>query len=157
MKNGWGKMSSYVTSANPFVCVDTERGRIVVTFTMIVNANARIEGVTNIMMSTVTYILMVNNDKKIVRWDGIWDNNIDDAQKAYARLGVQMPSVDSAPMFITCSEGEVFATKLLKAFSDGFLDNSHAEKCHDLFADKISWDWSDGHQVRADYVPELYA
>jgi hypothetical protein len=38
-KNGWVMVSSYGTITKPFVCVDTEYGRIVVTFTMIANVN----------------------------------------------------------------------------------------------------------------------
>jgi hypothetical protein len=64
-------VSSYATHTKPFVCVDTENGRIVVTFTMIANVNARREGVTNIVKNTVTYILVVNKDKKIKRWSSV--------------------------------------------------------------------------------------
>ncbi|KAL7508891.1 hypothetical protein ACHAXN_005972 [Cyclotella atomus] len=39
VKNGWVMVSSYGTITKPFVCVDTEYGRIVVTFTMIANVN----------------------------------------------------------------------------------------------------------------------
>ena len=147
LRNGWGKTSSYSTHSKPFICVDTETGRIVITFVMIANVNARKEGVTNIVMNHATYILMVNNDKKIVRWSGIWDNNNDDVIKALKLVGVDFPKVENAPMLITRAEGEAYAAKYLKAISDGFLDNSHAVKCHDFVADNVSWDWSDGNKV----------
>ena len=114
---------------------------------MIANVNARKEGVTNIVMNHATYILMVNNDKKIVRWSGIWDNNNDDVIKALKLVGVDFPKVENAPMLITRAERDAYAAKYLKAISDGFLDNSHATKCHDFVADNVSWDWSDGNKV----------
>jgi hypothetical protein len=147
MKNGWGMVSSYVTHTKPFVCVDTENGRIVVTFTVIANMNARREGITNITMNPVTYILMANTDKKIVRWNAIWDNNSEDNLKAFAKIGVDFPKTENEQILITRAEGEAFAAKYLKAISDGFLDNSHAEKCRDFVADNVSWDWSDGTKV----------
>lgn len=114
---------------------------------MIANVNARMEGVTNIVMNPVTYILMVNSEKKIMRWSGIWDNNNDDVIKAIKSVGVDFPKVDNSPVLITRAEGETYATKYLKAISDGFLDNSHTKKCHDFVADNVSWDWSDGTKV----------
>ena len=149
LKTGWGMMSSYATHTIPFVVVDTENGRIVVTFTMIANVNARREGLSNIVMNPVTYILMVNKNKKITRWSAIWDNNNEDVLKAVAKLGVDMPKAENKPMLITRAEGEAFATKYLQALSDGFLDNSLAEKCRDFVADNVSWDWSDGAKVSA--------
>jgi hypothetical protein len=147
IKNGWGMVSSYATHTKPFVCVDTENGRIVVTFTMIANVNARREGVTNIVKNTVTYILVVNKDKKIKRWSSVWDNSNKTTLNAFAKLGIEFPKPENKQVLITQAEGEAFAAKYLKALSDGFLDNSHAEKCRDLIADNISWDWSDGTKV----------
>lgn len=146
LKNGWGMVSSYTThtNENPFVCVDTGSGRIVVTFTMIANVNARREGVTNIVMIPVTYILMVNKNKKILRWSAIWDNNNEACLKAFAKLGIDLPKAENEQILITKAEGESFAAKYLKAISDGFLDNSHADECRDFVADNVSWDWSDG-------------
>ena len=147
MKNGWGKTSSYCTHTKPFVCVDTENGKIVITVNLIVNVNARMTGVTNIVMNPATYILAVNKEKKIVRWDAIWNNKNEDALKALTNLGVDFPKVEGDQMLITREEGEAFAAKYLSAISNGFLDNSHAEKCHDFVADNVTWDWSDGTKV----------
>jgi hypothetical protein len=140
-KNGWGKTSSFVTHTKPFICVDTGNGRIVITFTMIANVNARMEGVSNITANPVTYILMVNKDKKVVRWSGIWDNNNEADIKAFEKLGVGFgfPKVENAPMLITRAEGEAFASGYLKAVSDGFLNNNHAELCRDFVAENVSW------------------
>jgi hypothetical protein len=143
-------VSSYVTHTKPFVCVDTENGIIIATFTLIANVNARREGITNITMNPVTYILMANTDKKIVRWSAIWDNNSEDNLKAFAKIGVDFPKTENEQILITRAEGEAFAAKYLKAISDGFLDNSHAEKCRDFVADNVSWDWSDGTKVSND-------
>ena len=147
VKNGWGQTCSYWTHNNPFVCIDTENGMIVLTFTIIANVNARMAGVTNINMNPATYILTVNKDKKIVRWDVICDVNNKDLIKTLTNLGVDFPKVEGDPMFITREEGEAFAAKYLKALSDGFLNNSHAEKCHKVVADNVSWEWSDGTKV----------
>jgi hypothetical protein len=46
-KNGWGMVRSYAAHTKPFICIDTENRRIVVTFTLIANMNARSEGVAN--------------------------------------------------------------------------------------------------------------
>lgn len=147
LKNGWGMTCSYATHTKPFVCVDTESGKIVVTFTMVANVNARMEGVTNILMTPITYILMVNKNKKVVRWDSIFDNNNEDMLKIFAKLGIDYPKAENKPMLITRAEGEAVALKYLQAISDGFMDNSHAEKCRDFVADNVSWDWSDGSKV----------
>ena len=149
MKNGWGSTGSYCTYTKPFVCVDTDNGKIVLTFTMIANIDARMAGVTNIIMNPSTYILTVNKDKKIVRWEGIWNNNNESVLKALTNLGIDYPKVADDQVIITREEGETFAAKYLKAISDGYLDNSHAEKCHDFVADTVSWDWSDGTKVSA--------
>jgi hypothetical protein len=85
LKNGWGMVTSYVTHTKSYVCVDTENGMIIATFTLIANVNARREGVTNIAMDPETHVLMVNTDKKIVRWNAIWDNNSEDNLKAFAK------------------------------------------------------------------------
>ena len=79
--------------------------------------------------------------------NGKWDNNNDDVIKAIKSVGVDFPKVDNSPVLITRAEGETYATKYLKAISDGFLDNSHTKKCHDFVADNVSWDWSDGTKV----------
>jgi hypothetical protein len=139
-------VSSYVTHAKLFVC-DTEKGRIVATFTMIANVNARREGVTNITAHPMTFILKVNKDEKIERWSSIWDNDNEDCLKAFAMLGIDHPKAEDEQMLITRAEGEAFAAMYLKAISDGFLDNSHTEKCRDFVADNVSWDWSDGTKV----------
>lgn len=139
-KNGWGMVSSYVTHAKLFVC-DTEKGRIVATFTMIANVNARRKGVTNITVHPMTFILKVNKDEKIERWSSIWDNDNEDCLKAFAMLGIDHPKAEDEQMLITRAGREV------KAISDGFLDNSHTEKCRDFVADNVSWDWSDGTKV----------
>lgn len=136
-----------MTHMKPFVCVDTENGRIIVTFTMVANVNARREGVTNIIMNPITYILIVNEDKKVVRWDSVFDNNNANATKVFAKLGIDFPKAENSQMLITRAEGEAFATNYLQAISDGFLDNSHAEKCRNFVADHVSWDWSDGSKV----------
>ena len=138
-----GKISSHKTHTKPFICVDTENGTIILTFTMIANINCRMDGVSNITMSPATYILTVNNGHKIVRWNGIWNNQ--DVPKALTKLGLDPPK---AEILITSEEGEHFAAKYLQAISDGFLDNSHAVKCRDFVADYVSWDWSDGNKVR---------
>ena len=138
---GRGKISSYRTHTKPFICVDTENGTIILTFTMIANINGRMDGVTNITMS-----LTVNSDQKIVRWDGIWDNK--DVRKVLTKLGIDSPKADVVQILLTHQEGEHFAAKYLQAISDGFLDNSHADKCRDFVADNVSWDWSDGNKVR---------
>jgi hypothetical protein len=111
------------------------------TFTMIANINARMEGVSNIIANPVTYILMVNKDKKVVRWSGIWDNNNEADIKAFEKLGVSFgfPKVENAPMLITRAEGEALASGYLKAVSDGFLNNNHAELCRDFVAENVSW------------------
>eukprot|EP00956_Cyclotella_meneghiniana_P040525 scaffold198274_cov53-Cyclotella_meneghiniana.AAC.1 len=95
-------------------------------------------------MNPATYILTVNKDKKIVRWDAIWNNKNEDALKALTDAGVDFPKVEGDQMLITREEGEAFAAKYLSAISNGFLNNSHADKCHDFVADNVTWDWSDG-------------
>jgi len=47
-------------------------------------------------------------------------------------------------MGITVEEGEAFGAKFLEAFKSGFPENNHEEKMKGLFAEKTSWDWSDG-------------
>ena len=98
------------------------------------------EGETNIVVDPHTHILTVNSDKKVVKWEGIWDQNDEDWGKAcppiIAKLkenGVEIPSELEAPlpMLITRAQGEEFAAKYMKAVSDGFLDNSHAVLCRD--------------------------
>ena len=147
LKNGWGKTASYCTHTKPFMCVDTENGTIVLTTNLIMNINARMAGVTNIAMNPVTCILTINKDKKIARWEGISNNKNEDVLKALTNLGIDFPKVEGDQMLITREEGEAFAAKYLEAISIGFLDNSHAEKCHDFVADNVSWDWSDGTKV----------
>eukprot|EP00956_Cyclotella_meneghiniana_P004661 scaffold5752_cov54-Cyclotella_meneghiniana.AAC.3 len=49
---------------------------------MIANIDARMALVTNIIMNPSTYILTVNKNKKIVRWEGIWNNNNESVLKA---------------------------------------------------------------------------
>ncbi|KAL3775189.1 hypothetical protein ACHAWO_003805 [Cyclotella atomus] len=92
----------------------------------------------------MTFILKVNKDEKIERWSSIWDNDNEDCLKAFAMLGIDHPKAEDEQMLITRAEGEAFAAMYLKAISDGFLDNSHTEKCRDFVADNVSWDWSDG-------------
>ena len=137
IKDAWGNATSFVSHTKPFISVDTENGIIITTFQLIADINGRIKGVTNITMNPTTYILTVNKDKKVVRWDGVWDNNYEDWIKAITeitKLGVVLPEMETeeTPKLITRAEGEAFAAKFLKAFSDAFMSNNHATLCRDL-------------------------
>lgn len=160
IKDGYCTLTSFATHTKPFISVDTEQGKIVATFDLITNINGRMEGETNIVVDPHTHILTVNSDKKVVKWEGIWDQNDENWGKAcppiIAKLkknGVEIPSELEAPlpMLITRAQGEEFAAKYMKAVSDGFLDNSHAVLCRDYVADNVSWDWSDGTKGTGTY------
>lgn len=50
-------------------------------------------------------------------------------------------------MTITVAEGEAFAARWLKACADGFHNNNHRESMKGIFADHVSWSFSDGTKV----------
>ena len=50
-------------------------------------------------------------------------------------------------MILTKAEGEGFAAKFVASFCQGFDGNNHIETMKDLFADELSWKWSDRTEV----------
>ena len=157
MKEGWGTMDSYIF-CKPLVCVDTNQSRIAVSAECVFNIK---EG--GLVAIDSVFILILNDDKRVVSWSAVWDPNnkqlLDAVAKATKKLGKEMPALGkeeigkkkSGPkeptMPITVEEGRAFVTSFLKVAADGFRENNHTETFTDFLADKLSWDWSDGTKV----------
>lgn len=50
-------------------------------------------------------------------------------------------------MTITNAEGNEFASQFMSCFMEGFAKNNHSETMEGLFADELTWKWSDGTEV----------
>jgi hypothetical protein len=61
-------------------------------------------------MNPVTYILIVDENKKIERWSSVWDNNNEACLIAFAKLSIHYPKAENE-LLITQAEGEAFAAK----------------------------------------------
>lgn len=161
MKEGWGTMDSYIF-CKPLVCVDTNQSRIAVSAECVFNIK---EG--GLVAIDSVFILILNDDKRVVSWSAVWDPNnkqlLDAVAKATKKLGKKMPALgkeeigkkESGPkeptMPITVEEGRAFVTSFLKVVADGFRENNHTETFTDFLADKLSWDWSDGTKGEGSY------
>ena len=139
IKDGWGAVATYSTYANERITVDTEHGRIVISFQVTCNLDAR-RGMTNIATNKLAFILLLDpKTKKVTRWTGIWDNNDESVREAFAKLGMEVPHEKKPTMPITMipitlDEGKAFAAKYLQKAQSGFKKNNHSE----LMADMVS-------------------
>eukprot|EP01083_Nonionella_stella_P028689 79044_1 len=155
MRDGWGGMIDKLICCDPLVSVDTDQSRIVIASQNVSNVTGGLNNQSNLVLSNCSTILKLNSDKKITRWTGVWDPNnkqlIDAVAKVTKRLAKEMPKPKEPVMPITLEEGEAFAVAVLKAFSDGFAKNNFADTCANIFADKLSWNWSDGNKGEGSY------
>ena len=98
-------------------------------------------------------ILLLNDNKQVVRWSGVWDPCLLDEFDAFTKVSkkvgndIGMPKPKEPKMPITAEEGHAWAHSCFRALSEGFAKSSHKDVCKHLFADELSWDWSDGTKV----------
>lgn len=134
---------------NPLVTVDTDQSRIVISTEPVFNMPGG-----GLVANNCIEILLLNEDKQVIRWSGIWDPNnktlVDALAKVYKKLGKEMPEPKQAALPITVEEGRAFAQDFLKVSADGFPKNNHRESFGRFLADELAWDWSDGTKVRLD-------
>ncbi|KAL7541344.1 hypothetical protein ACHAXR_010829, partial [Thalassiosira sp. AJA248-18] len=149
VKGGWGGIIDSFIFCKPLTCVDTDNSRIVISSEDVFNITGG-----GLVLSNSVMVLKLNNDKQVVRWSGVWDPNnkmlLDAVAKVEKQLGKEMPK-PKPTMPITLEEGHAFADAILKTATDGFAKNNHAAICTDLFADNLSWDWSDGTKGKGSY------
>ena len=130
-KNTWGLTSSYCTHTKPLVCVDTDNGRIVLSFQVICNMNGRLESESNIVVNKLAFILLVNKAKKVARWRAVWDTNdkglLEASAKLYHKLGIEVPTPKAHDNPITLEEAEALADNFLRLSMVGFPKNNHAD------------------------------
>eukprot|EP01083_Nonionella_stella_P153953 495351_1 len=155
LRDGWGGLVDKWIFCKPLISVDTDQSRIVIASQDVFLVTGGLKSESHLVQLNNFKILKLNDDKKIVRWSVVCDSNneqlVDAVAKVTKKLGKEMPEPKEPTLPITLEEGEAFAAAVLKAFSDGFTENNHADTCAQIFADKLSWDWSDGNKGEGSY------
>lgn len=134
-------------STKPMVCIDTDQSRIVIASQCVFN----VVGASNLIVNDTVQILKLNDAKQVIRWSAIYDPNdkqlADVATQVTKKLGKELSKPKENPTPLTVEEGQAFAKDFLDAAAAGFAKNNHADAFTKIFADKLSWDWSDGTKV----------
>ena len=147
MKESWGSMIDNYITGKTLVSVDTDQSRIVISSRPVFSISGG--GLVN---NECVEILLLNDDKQVIRWSGVWDPNekrlLHALAKVHKKLGKEIPEPKMPAMPITVEEGREFAESFLKATAEGFPQNNHKEIFSRFLADELSWDWSDGTKVR---------
>ena len=143
----WGMMADSMLAIDPLVVVDTDHSVVSILGSFVMNITGGLDGETNLVRDETQFILHLNEDGKCVRWLAIWDNN-DPALNAalgavMSKLAADPPPETVPPMPISVEEGKEFAGRVMAGFAAGFAENNHLETTAGLFADRLSWDWSD--------------
>ena len=145
----WGFMTDNYVTGKTLVSVDTDQSRIVISSRPVSSISGGL-----VDCGECVEILLLNDNKQVVRWSGVFDPNkhlLDDAiTKVSKKLGKEFPQPKMSAMPITAEEGREFAESFLKATAEGFPKNNHRENFGRFLADELSWDWSDGTKVRVD-------
>ena len=144
----WGFLCDTFIQINPHIVVDTDYSVITVAGPVVVNLTGGLPDESNIVRNDIEMVFHLNQDKKCVKWVGIWNNQHPDilaaVGKVMSKLGMDVPPPAVSPMPITLEEGKAYADKVIAAFIDGFATNNHMETFEPLIADELAWDWSDG-------------
>ena len=152
MKEKWGSLIGSWVFSKPTVCIDTNQSRIVIASHCVFTITGGLadECSNSLILNENVWSLMLNDDKKVIRWSMVWDPNnkqfTDAIAKVMEKQGKEVPKAEM-PGF-TLEEGQAFAKDFMTACADGFTKNNHAETFTQLFADKLSWGWSNGTKVR---------
>ena len=90
-RNTWGTMVSAYLPSIHHISVDTNVNKIAVAFDVTVNIDGRIKGMEPCYNRAPTLnIFTVNDDMKLVLWEGHWDTGDAKTQECVAKVGAKL-------------------------------------------------------------------
>ena len=153
MAKSWGFMVDSFHPLNTAVVVDTDRSIVFISCDLVLNITGGLADENNPVGNKAVFVLHLDNGnclgfgKKIVKWDGHWDQNHPGLKSAFQsvlpKLGMDAPETPKAPFPITAVDGEAYAVAAIAAFAAGFKANNHAETMAPYIAEELSWNWTD--------------
>jgi len=156
MAKSWGFMVDSFHPVNTTVVVDTGRSIVLLSCDLVLNITGGLADENNPVANGVVFVLHLESGggclglgrgKKIVKWEGYWDNNNPGLGAAFKsilpKLGMDAPVPPKAPMPIAAEAGEAYAAAAMAAFAAGFRNNNHLETMAPYIADELVWNWTD--------------